>query len=92
MRSWPHRVFGLLLIELGLGVHADPVGNDVQFAFPSGFRPEGRTAPTPMIDLRVAGMCTLTREYLNRTPAVDVSAFAVERFAKAFERTELNIV
>jgi sarcosine oxidase, subunit beta len=30
--------------------------------------------------------------YLNRTPAVDVSAFAVERFAKAFERTELNIV
>ena len=30
--------------------------------------------------------------YLNRTPAVDVSTFGVERFAKASERTELNIV
>jgi sarcosine oxidase subunit beta len=30
--------------------------------------------------------------YLNRTPAVDVSTFAVDRFARAFERTELNIV
>jgi sarcosine oxidase subunit beta len=30
--------------------------------------------------------------YLGRTPVVDVSGFAVERFATAFERTELNIV
>ncbi len=37
MRSWPHRVFGLLLIELGLGVHADlgswtAVGNGANVA------------------------------------------------------------
>jgi sarcosine oxidase subunit beta len=30
--------------------------------------------------------------YLNRTSAIDVSAFTVERFAKPIERTELNIV
>jgi glycine/D-amino acid oxidase-like deaminating enzyme len=30
--------------------------------------------------------------YLHRTPVVDVSPFAVERFSTACERTELNIV
>lgn len=30
--------------------------------------------------------------YLGRAPAVDISGFTVERFARAFERTELNIV